>query len=63
MPEVIHCDVVIQAGHEHTPDGMTAGESRWGKEIEWTPVVANEAVRTLRQAGVDAIENVAIIRV
>jgi hypothetical protein len=63
MPEVIYCDVVIQAGHEHTPDGMTGGESQWGKEIEWTPVVANEAVRILRQAGVDAIKETAYIKV
>ena len=47
-------DIVIQAGHENTPDGKTGGESAWGKEIEWTPVVANEAVRILQAAGVRA---------
>lgn len=47
-------DIVIQAGHENTPDTRTGGESEWGKEIEWTPIVANEAVRILLAAGVKA---------
>ena len=59
MPNInnwINCDVVIQAGHQNTPDGTTGGESQYGKEIEWTPVVADEAVRILKGAGVDAIK-------
>jgi hypothetical protein len=36
-------DIVIQAGHENTPDNKTGGESQWGREIVWTPIVANEA--------------------
>jgi hypothetical protein len=63
MPDVIDCDVVIQAGHENTPDGMRGGEGALGKEIEWTPVVANEAVRILRQAGVNAVKETAHIKV
>jgi hypothetical protein len=59
MPNInnwINCDVVVQAGHQNTPDGMTGGESQYGKEIEWTPVVADEAVRILKGAGVDAVK-------
>lgn len=47
-------DIVVQAGHENTPDSYTGGESEWGKEIEWTPIVAEEAVRVLTAAGVRA---------
>ena len=47
-------DIVVQAGHENTPDDYTGGESEWGKEIEWTPIIANEAVRVLKAAGVRA---------
>jgi hypothetical protein len=47
-------DIIVQAGHENTPDNMTGGESEWGKEINWTPIVANEAVRILNAAGVSA---------
>jgi hypothetical protein len=54
--DIINCDVVIQAGHENTPDSMTGGEGPLGKEIDWTPVVANEAVRILKEAGVDAVK-------
>ena len=51
--EIIDCDVVIQAGHENTPDDRTGGEGPLGREIDWTPIVANEAVRLLKEAGVD----------
>ncbi len=61
MP-TIDCDIVIQAGHENTPDNKTGGESKWGKEIEWTPIVANEAVRVLRAAGVNVIKEDASIK-
>jgi hypothetical protein len=60
---VIDCDVVIQAGHEDTPDSMTGGSGPLGKEIDWTPVVANEAVRVLKAAGVNAIKETAYIKV
>lgn len=63
MADVIDCDVVIQAGHENTPDGMTGGEGPLGREIEWTPIVANEAVRVLTAAGVNAIKETAYIKV
>lgn len=63
MTEVIDCDVVIQAGHENTPDGMTGGEGPVGREIDWTPVVANEAVRVLTAAGVNAVKETAHIKV
>ena len=59
MPNInnwINCDVVVQAGHQNTPDGKTGGESQYGKEIEWTPVVADEAVRILKGAGVEAVK-------
>jgi hypothetical protein len=58
----IDCDVVIQAGHEDTPDNMTGGSGPLGKEIDWTPVVANEAVRLLQAAGVNAIKETAYIK-
>ena len=64
MPQdIIDCDVVIQAGHEDTPDGATGGEGPLGNEIDWTPVVANEAVRVLTQAGVNAVKETAHIKV
>ena len=64
MPqEIIDCDVVIQAGHEDTPDDRTGGEGPLGNEIDWTPVVANEAVRVLTQAGVNAVKETAHIKV
>src|SRR5262249_47649736 len=61
--DVIDCDVVIQAGHEDTPDDATGGEGPLGNEIDWTPIVANEAVRVLRATGVDAIKETAHIKV
>src|SRR5882672_1312035 len=59
----IDCYVVIQAGHQDTPDGKTGGEGPLGNEIDWTPVVADEAVRLLRQAGVNAIKETARIKI
>src|SRR5262245_7544224 len=61
--EIIDCDVVVQAGHERTPDGKTGGEGPLGNEIDWTPVVANEAVRMLREVGIDAVKETARIKV
>ena|ERR1700730_9317247 len=60
---IIDCDVVIQAGHEDTLDNMTEGEGPFGKEIDWTPVVANEAVHLLKAAGVNAVKETAYIKV
>ena len=48
-------DVLIQAGHEGRITGLTGAESQWGSEIEWNPVVANEATRILREAGINVI--------
>jgi N-acetylmuramoyl-L-alanine amidase len=59
---IIDSDVVIQAGHEGTPDGMTGGKGPLGNEIDWTPIVANEAVRLLREAGVNAVKETARIK-
>lgn len=56
------CDIVIQAGHENTPDGMTGGTGPLGNEIDWTPVVANKAVAILQAAGVNAIKEDASIK-
>ena len=39
------------------------GEGPLGNEIDWTPVVANEAVRMLTQAGVNAVKETAHIKV
>jgi hypothetical protein len=61
--DIIDCTVLIQAGHENTPDGMTGGEGPLGREIDWTPIVANEAVRALKAAGVDAVKETAFIKV
>src|SRR5438105_1843024 len=56
------CDILIQAGHENTPDDMTGGEGPLGNEIDWTPIVSNEAVALLRAAGVDAVKEDASIK-
>ncbi len=50
------CEIVIQAGHQNTPDDKTGGSGPLGKEIDWTPIVADEAVRILRAAAVDALK-------
>ena len=60
--EIIDCDVVIQAGHENTPDDRTGGEGPLGREIDWTPIVANEAVRLLKEAGVKAVKETGHIK-
>ena len=56
------CDILIQAGHENTPDGATGGTGPLGNEIDWTPIIANEAVAILKQAGVDAVKEDASIK-
>lgn len=58
----VDCDIVVQAGHENKLLGMNeGGGGPEGDEINWTPVIANEAVRILREAGVNAIKNDASI--
>ena len=44
-------DVLIQAGHEGRTKGKTGAEGRLGREIDWTPIVADEATRILTEAG------------
>jgi hypothetical protein len=61
-PTGFDSDVFIQAGHENTPDNKTGGEGPLGKEIEWTPVIANEATRILREAGVSTIREDASLK-
>jgi hypothetical protein len=55
-------DVLIQAGHEGRPNKYSTATGAVGKigkrtvrEIDWTPIVANEATRILRDAGVSVI--------
>jgi len=56
------CDILIQAGHENTPDDKTGGSGPLGDEINWTPIVANEAVAILKSAGVDVVKEDASIK-
>ncbi|MBR9918967.1 hypothetical protein GYB29_15150 [bacterium] len=48
-------EIYIQAGHEGRTTGATGAEGPLGKEIEWTPIVADEATRILRAAGIKVI--------
>ena len=43
MP-IKECDILIQAGRENTPDDKTGGSGPLGNEIDWTPIVTDEAV-------------------
>ncbi len=45
-------DVLIQAGHEGRTSGNTGTTGPLGNEIDWTPIVADEATRILIEAGV-----------
>ena len=49
--------IYIQAGHEGRTKGATGTSSAFGNEIEWTPVVADEATRILREAGITVIRS------
>jgi len=51
----LQADVYIQAGHEGRIIGNTGSVSPYGREIDWTRIVANEATRILRNAGVSVI--------
>jgi hypothetical protein len=54
-------DVFIQAGHEGRTTGTTGAPGPLGNEIDWTPIVANEATRILREAGVTVIRENAFL--
>jgi N-acetylmuramoyl-L-alanine amidase len=51
----LQADVYIQAGHEGRIIGNTGSVSSYGREIDWTTIVADEATRILRHAGVSVI--------
>jgi N-acetylmuramoyl-L-alanine amidase len=51
----LEADVYIQAGHEGRIFGNTGSVSVYGREIDWTRIVADEATRILRNAGVSVI--------
>lgn len=55
-------EIFIQAGHLNTPDGKTGASGPLGREIDWTPIVTNEAVRILRAAGISVIKEDASIK-
>lgn len=48
-------EIYIQAGHEGRIKGATGTSSKYGNEIDWTPVVANEATRILEDAGISVL--------
>lgn len=50
-----HAAVFIQAGHEGRIKGSLGARSVYGREIDWTPVVADAATQALRQAGISVI--------
>jgi N-acetylmuramoyl-L-alanine amidase len=52
-----HAEIYIQAGHEGRTKGSTGTSSVYGNEIEWTPIVADEATRILREAGISVIRS------
>ena len=50
-----HAQVFIQAGHEGRTSGSTGAEGPLGREIDWTPIVADAATTALRNAGITVI--------
>jgi N-acetylmuramoyl-L-alanine amidase len=50
-------EIYIQAGHEGRTSGATGTQSEFGREIDWTPIVADEATRILREAGISVIRS------
>lgn len=52
-------EIYIQAGHEGRTKGSTGTSSKYGNEIDWTPVVADEATRILEEAGISVIRSAA----
>jgi hypothetical protein len=63
-PSANAADVFIQAGHfnHHSWDKNTGCSGPLGDEIDWTPVVVNEATSVLREAGVSVIKSDASIK-
>jgi hypothetical protein len=55
MKQRFDADVFIQAGHEGRTSGKTGAPGSFGDEIDWTPVVADEATKELRLAGLSVI--------
>lgn len=58
---MVQADVLIQAGHEGRTRGATGASGPIGSELEWTPIVADEATRILREAGVKVIRENAFL--
>jgi hypothetical protein len=58
---MVQADVLIQAGHEGRTTGATGACGPLGCEQEWTPIVADEATRILREAGVKVIRKDAFL--
>ncbi|PCJ62793.1 MAG: hypothetical protein COA58_16660 [Bacteroidetes bacterium] len=52
-----HAEIYIQAGHEGRTKGSTGTSSSYGNEIDWTPIVADEATKILREAGITVIRS------
>jgi len=50
-------EIYIQAGHEGRTQGATGASGPLGKEIDWTPIVADEATRILEEAGISVIRS------
>jgi N-acetylmuramoyl-L-alanine amidase len=48
-------DVLIQAGHEGRTSGATGAVGDLGREIDWTPIVANSAMGALQSAGISVL--------
>ncbi|MFY0645092.1 MAG: N-acetylmuramoyl-L-alanine amidase [Bacteroidia bacterium] len=57
MHKVDYAEIYIQAGHEGRTSGATGTQSSFGREIDWTPIVADEATRLLREAGITVIRS------
>lgn len=52
-----HAEIYIQAGHEGRSTGATGASGPYGNEIDWTPIVADEACRVLKEAGISVIRS------
>ena len=50
-------EIYIQAGHEGRTRGATGASGPYGNEIDWTPIVADEATRILEEAGISVIRS------
>ena len=50
-------EIYIQAGHEGRTRGSTGTSGPYGNEIDWTPIVADEATRILEEAGISVIRS------